>query len=118
MNSNISSKTTKQKQLEYQIALLSAELEELKNSSVLGKDEDYANGDTIVVNYRFARGLYDYTAALVKSGENRWATTVNQIKGTSRDAQVTFAQVADYFKHRDIVSVLVLRKSGILARLV
>ena len=118
MNSNISSKTTKQKQLEYQIALLSAELEELKNASVLGKDEDYANGNTIVVNYRFARGLYDYTAALVKSGDNKWATTVNQIKGTSSDAQATFAQVADYFKHRDIVSAIVLGKGGTFTRLV
>lgn len=118
MNSNISGKTAKQKQLEYQIALLAAELEELKNASVLGKDEDYANGDTIVVNYRFARGLYDYTAALVKSGDNKWATTVNQIKGTSSDAQATFTQVADYFKHRDVVSAIVLGKDGTFTRLV
>ena len=118
MNSNISGKTAKQKKLEYQIALLSAELEELKNASVLGKDKDYATGDTIVVNYRFARGLYDYTAALVKSGEDRWVTTVSQIKGTPSDAQATFAQVADYFKHRDVISAIVLGKGGTFTRLV
>lgn len=118
MNSNISGKTTKQKQLEYQIAILAAELEELKNASVLGEDKDYANGDTIVVNYRFARGLYDYTAALVKSGENKWATTVNQIKGTASDGQATFTQVANYFKHRDVVSAVVLGKDGAFTRLV
>ena len=118
MNSNISMKTARQQQLEREIARLSAELEDLKNVSVLGDDEDYATGDTIVVNYRFTKGGYDYTAALVKSGENKWVTTVNQIKGTPRDAQVTFEKAADYFKHREIRSAFILRRGGALTRLV
>ena len=120
MNSNISSKNAHRQLIEAEIARLSAELEELKRMSVLGEDEDYATGDTIIVNYRFPKGGYDYTAALVKSGEHKWVTTVSQIKGTPRDAQaqVTFEKAADYFKHREIRSAFVLPRGGILARLV
>ena len=110
-------KFRQRERIESEIARLNAQLEAL-DAPILGKDSDFAVGSTIVVTYRFSRSGANYTAALVKFSTDAWATTVNRLQRSVKIGNygVTFDELSEYFKSRDILSAVLVGSDGVVFR--